>query len=185
MSINKSVNIFVLLLWLVGEVVLISHPSGFYFGPNKQILTTHTPCLEIEHRTNFIKHLEAGFSFFLPFMIGWWRCADIWSKWFSIWIKFVQPTIIKNVRIVNMCFWEIIPSSFVFIKDYEGYDEVSKLAMYWSSQLPEVSKIFSIAKSLYDPTLKVFLLVKSCLLLTLIKCLIGHKSLGSLFDCVL
>ena len=73
-------------------------------------------------------------------MIGWSRCADIWSKWFSIWIKFVLPTIIKNVRIVNMCFWEIIPSSFVFIKDYKGYDEANQLAMYWSSQLSEVSK---------------------------------------------
>ena len=149
-NVNKSVNIwrkdsiFVLLLWLVGKVVLISHPSGFQFGPNKQILTTHKPCLKIEHQTNFSKHLEEGFSFFRPSMIGWWRYADIWSKWFSIWTKFVLPTNIKHVRIVDMCFWEIILSSFVYIKDYEGYDEVIKLAIVRSDKIsvsPKVSMI--------------------------------------------
>ena len=35
-------SVFVLFLWLVGEVVLISDSSGFKFGPNKQISTTHT-----------------------------------------------------------------------------------------------------------------------------------------------
>ena len=55
-----------------------------------------------------------------------------------------------------MCFWEIIPSSFVFIKDYEGYDEVSKLVLKFS--IVRRVKISSIAKSFYDPSLKVLII---------------------------
>ena len=107
-------SIFVLLLWLVGEDVRISDPSGFQFGPN-----------------------------------------------------FYLPTILKNVILLNMYFWEIIPSSFVFIKDYEGYDEVSKLAMYWSSQSSEVSTFSVLQNSLWS-------LFKGAHYLWLLLCLLGE-----------
>ena len=59
---------------------------------------------------------------------------------------FYIPTIIYNVGIVNLCFKKIIPSTFVFIKDYEGYDElitlsnVSKVTSLWDCSLKVLSK---------------------------------------------
>ena len=126
----------------------------------------HTPCLE-RYQKNVGKYIREGLNFCPPSLIGRWRCADIWAKWFSIWIKFALPTIIKNVRIVNMCFWEIIPSSLVSIKDYEGYDEVSKLAMYWSSQSSEVSTFSVLQNSLWS-------LFKGAHYLWLLLCLLGE-----------
>ena len=60
--------------------------------------------------------------------------------------------------------------------------QVSRIALWWSS----LNVFVFVIVFVFVLVLVIgFLLVRSCLLTTLIKCLKGHKSLGSLFDGVL
>merc|ERR1719239_933826 len=55
--------------------------------------------------------------------------------------------------------------------------QVSRIALWWSSLNVVVSVFVFVFVFVF---IIVFFLVRSCLLITLIKCLKGHKSLGSL-----
>ena len=57
--------------------------------------------------------------------------------------------------------------------------QVSRIALWWSSLNVFVSVIVFVFVFVF---VIVFFLVRSCLLISLIKCLKGHKSLGSLFE---
>ena len=60
--------------------------------------------------------------------------------------------------------------------------QVSRIALWWSSLNVFVFVIVFVSVFVF---VIVFFWVMSCLLITLINCLKGHKSLGSLFDGVL
>ena len=57
--------------------------------------------------------------------------------------------------------------------------QVSRVALWWSSLNVFVSVIVFVFVFVF---VIAFFLVRSCLLITLMKCLKGHRSLGSLFE---